>query len=93
VGQRCQRPRREGGADRSDPVPGDAGADRWARTQGARRAKRYPAISVVRSRSDEEDQSREGWLAAGGAAPLRGGEIAGVGASAFYCGSGVAGAG
>jgi hypothetical protein len=59
----------------------------------ARRAKRYPAISVVRSRSDGEDQSREGWLAAGDAAPLHGGEVTGVGAGAFYCGSGVTGAG
>jgi hypothetical protein len=55
--------------------------------------KRYPAISAVRSRSDGGDQIREGWLAAGGAAPLCGGEVAGVGAGACYGGSGVAGAG
>jgi hypothetical protein len=36
--------------------------------------KRYPATSAVRSRSDGGDQSRVGWLAVGGAAPLRGGD-------------------
>jgi hypothetical protein len=55
--------------------------------------KQYPVISAVRSRSDAEDQSREGWLAAAGVAPLRGCEIAGVGVGAGYGGSGVAGAG
>jgi hypothetical protein len=55
--------------------------------------KRYPAISALRSRSDGGDQSREGWLAEGGAAPPRGGEVAGVGAGACYGGSGVAGVG
>jgi hypothetical protein len=54
-------------------------------------AKRYPTISAMRSRSDGGDQSREGWLAAGGAAPLRGGKVAGVGAGACYGGFGVAG--
>jgi hypothetical protein len=55
-------------------------------------AKRYPATSAVRSRLNGGDQSREGWLAAGGAAP-RGGEVIRVGASACYGGSGVAGVG
>jgi hypothetical protein len=56
-------------------------------------AKRYPATSTVQPRSDGGDQSREGWLAACGAAPLRGGEVAGVGAGSCYGGSGVAGVG
>jgi hypothetical protein len=56
-------------------------------------AKRYPVISAVRSRSNWGDQSREGWSAAGGAAPPCGGEVAGVGAGACYGGSGVAGVG
>jgi hypothetical protein len=56
-------------------------------------AKRYPATSTVRSRSDGGDQSREGWLAVGGAAPPHGGEVAGVGASACYGGFGVTGVG
>jgi hypothetical protein len=56
-------------------------------------AKQYPATSTVRSRSDGGDQSQEGWLAAGGAAPLHGGEAAGVGASACYTGSRVTGVG
>jgi hypothetical protein len=43
------------------------------------------AIKIGRGRS-----SREGWLAAGNAAPLHGGEVAGVGAGACYGGSGVA---
>jgi hypothetical protein len=60
---------------------------------GRASAKRYPAISAVRSRSDKGDQSQEGWLAASGAAPLRVGEVAGVGAGACYGGSGVAGVG
>jgi hypothetical protein len=36
------------------------------------------AIWAVRARSDGGDQSREGRTAAGGAAPLRGGEVVGV---------------
>jgi hypothetical protein len=56
-------------------------------------AKRYPATSTVRSRSNGGDQSREGWLAAGGAASPRGGEVAGVGAGACYGDSGAAGVG
>jgi hypothetical protein len=43
-------------------------------------AKRYPSISAVRSGSDGGDQDLEGLMAAGGAAPSRGGEVAGVGA-------------
>jgi hypothetical protein len=46
-------------------------------------AKRYPVISVVRSGSDGGDQHREGLTAAGGAAPSRGGEVAGVGVGAL----------
>jgi hypothetical protein len=53
-------------------------------------AKRYPTISAVRSRLDGGDQSQEGWLAAGGAAPLHDGEVVRVGAGACYGGSGVA---
>jgi hypothetical protein len=56
-------------------------------------AKRYPAISAVRSGSDGGDQHLDGLTAAGGAAPSRGGEVARVGAGACYGGSGVAGAG
>jgi hypothetical protein len=56
-------------------------------------AKRYPMISAVRSESDGGDQHLEGLTAAGGAAPSRGGEVAGVGAGACYGGSGVTGAG
>jgi hypothetical protein len=36
------------------------------------------AIWVVRSRSDGGDQTREGRMAAGGAAPFHGGEVDGV---------------
>jgi hypothetical protein len=50
-------------------------------------------ISAVRSESDGGDQHLEGLTAAGGVAPSRGGEVAGVGAGACYDGSGVAGAG
>jgi hypothetical protein len=39
------------------------------------------AIWAMRSRSNGGDQTREGRTAAGGAAPLRGGEVAGVEAS------------
>jgi hypothetical protein len=56
-------------------------------------AKRYPAISVVRSGSDGGDQHREGLTATGGTAPSHGGEVARVGVGACYGGSGVAGAG
>jgi hypothetical protein len=56
-------------------------------------AKRYPAISAVRSGSNGGDQHREGLTAAGGAAPSRGGEVVGVGAGAWYGGSEVTGAG
>jgi hypothetical protein len=56
-------------------------------------AKRYPTISAVRSGSDGGDQHREGLTAAGGTAPSRGGEVAGVGAGASYDSSGVARAG
>ena len=56
-------------------------------------AKRFPAISAVRSGSDGGDQHLEGLTAAGGAAPSRGGEVAGVGAGVSYSGSGVAEAG
>jgi hypothetical protein len=56
-------------------------------------AKRYPAISAVRSGSDGGDQLWEGLTAAGGAAPSRDGEVTGVGAGACYDGSGVAGVG
>jgi hypothetical protein len=44
-------------------------------------AKRYTAIWAVRSGSDGGDQHREGLTAVGGAAPSRGGEVAGVGAA------------
>jgi hypothetical protein len=44
--------------------------------------KRYPAVRVVRSESDGGDQTRGKQTAAGDAAPLRGGEVAGVEASA-----------
>jgi hypothetical protein len=47
----------------------------------------------VRSRSDRGDQTGRGRTAAGGAAPLRCGEVVGVGAGACYGGSGVAGVG
>jgi hypothetical protein len=50
-----------------------------------RRARVREAVSVIwamRSRSDGGDQTGEGRTAAGGAAPLRGGEVAGVEASA-----------
>jgi hypothetical protein len=47
----------------------------------------------VRSGSDGGDQSREGYLVAGDAAPLRGGEVDRVGVGACYDGSGVAVAG
>jgi hypothetical protein len=45
--------------------------------QGAH-AKRYPAIWAMRSESDGGDQTGEGRMTAGGAAPLRGSEVAGV---------------
>jgi hypothetical protein len=50
-------------------------------------AKQYPVISAVRSGSDGGDQHQEGLTAVGGAAP-RGGEVAGVGAGAWYGGAG-----
>jgi hypothetical protein len=56
-------------------------------------AKRFPAISAVRSGSTGGDQHWEGLTAAGDAAPSRGGEVTGVGAGACYGSSGVAGAG
>jgi hypothetical protein len=46
------------------------------------------AIRIERWRS-----TPVGFMAAGGAAPAHGGEVTGVGASASYGGSGVAGAG
>jgi hypothetical protein len=45
---------------------------------GARVREAVSAIWVVRSRSDGEDQTGEGRTTAGGAAPLRGGEVTGV---------------
>jgi hypothetical protein len=50
--------------------------------------KRYPAISAVRSGSDDGDKHREGLTAVSGAAPSRSGEVAGVGAGACYGGFG-----
>jgi hypothetical protein len=47
-----------------------------------------PAIWAMRSGSDGGDQAGEGRTAAGGAAPLRGGEVAGVGAGAWPPGLG-----
>jgi hypothetical protein len=60
---------------------------------GRAAAKRYPAISVVRSESDGGDKHWEGLTAAGSATPSRGDEVAGVGAGACYGGSRVAGVG
>jgi hypothetical protein len=59
----------------------------------ARGREAVSVISAVRSRSEGGDQSRECCLATGGAAPLRGGEVAGVGTGACYGGFGVARAG
>jgi hypothetical protein len=56
-------------------------------------AKRYLVILVVRSGSDGGDQHWEGLTVAGGAAPSRGGEVAGVRPDASYGGSGVVGVG
>jgi hypothetical protein len=47
-------------------------------------AKWYPAISVVRSGLDGGEQHQEGLTVAGGAAPSRGGEVAGVRAGVSY---------
>jgi hypothetical protein len=42
-------------------------------------AKQYPAVRAVRSESDRGGNQTEGkQMAAGGIAPLRGGEVAGV---------------
>jgi hypothetical protein len=49
-----------GRTDRAGPARGNMGADRWARGAGRACAKRYPAIWVVRSRSDGGDQTGEG---------------------------------
>jgi hypothetical protein len=55
-------------------------------------AKRYLAISTVRSGSDGGDQHRKGLTVAVGATPSRGSEVAGVGTGASYGGLGVVGA-
>jgi hypothetical protein len=56
----------------------------WALIGGLGRQARVReplfVIWAVRWRSDGEDQTEEGQTAAGGAAPLRGGGVAGVGA-------------
>jgi hypothetical protein len=67
-----------GCTDRAGPAPGDLGADRRARGAGRACVKRYPTIWAVRSGSDGGDQTEEGQTIAGGAAPLHGGEVAGV---------------
>jgi hypothetical protein len=41
-------------------------------------AKRYPTVRVVRSESDDGDQTEGKQMAASGAASLLGGEVAGV---------------
>jgi hypothetical protein len=79
--------------DWSGPVPGAQVTNRWVRTQGARSRSGIP-----RSRLCDPDQTvkintREGLTAGGGAAPSRGGEVAGVGAGACYDSSGVTGVG
>jgi hypothetical protein len=60
-----------GRTDRAGPAPGDLGAGRAC-------AKRYPEIWAVRSGLRGGDQTKEGRMAAGDAAPLRGGEVVGV---------------
>jgi hypothetical protein len=68
---------------------GESALTKRAQRQGTRaltgepggRPRMHEAVSAiwaVRSRSDGGDQTREGRMAAGGAAPLRGGEVAGV---------------
>ena len=78
--------------DRSGPVPGAQATDKWVRMQGARARSGIP-----RSRSCNRDRMGEikagGWLAAGGAAPPRGGEVTRVVAGACYGGSRVSGVG
>jgi hypothetical protein len=62
-------------------------------TDGPRhRTRGREAVSHDHGRAIEigrGDQSQKGWSAAGGAAPPRSGEVAGVGAGACYGGSGV----
>jgi hypothetical protein len=63
----------------------------WGRRSWSKRGK-----TTWRTRwrgCGHETKVREGGTAAGSAAPSRGGEVGGVGASACYGGSGVAGVG
>jgi hypothetical protein len=71
----------EGGerADRAGPALEGLGADRRAR---ACVREALSVILAVRSESDGGDQTRGKQTAAGGAAPLHGGEVAGVEAGA-----------
>jgi hypothetical protein len=61
-----------------------------------RRARVHEAVSCDLGRAIEIGRGRSkpgGLMAAGGATPSRGSEVAGVGAGACYGGSGVAGVG
>jgi hypothetical protein len=59
----------------------------------ARVCEVVPRVRTVRSESTGGNQTEEKLMATGGAAPLHGGEVTGVGAGAGYGGSGVAGVG
>jgi hypothetical protein len=66
-----------GRTDRVGPALGNVGADRWARSARHACAKRYPRSGLCdQDRTGGSD--RGGQTAAGSAAHLRGGEVAGV---------------
>jgi hypothetical protein len=69
--------RARGVRDRGGLAPGDTGADRRARGAGHMCAKRYPRSgSCDQDRTEGIRPGRRGRTAAGGAAHLRGGEVA-----------------
>jgi hypothetical protein len=67
-----------GRTDRAGPTPEDLGADRWAKGAGRACAKRYPRFGPCDQDRTEGIRPGEKQTAAGGAAPLRGGEVARV---------------
>jgi hypothetical protein len=67
-----------GRTDRAGPAPEDLGADRRAKGIGHVRAKRYPQSGPCDQDRTEGISPGEKQTAAGGAAPLHGGEVAGV---------------